>query len=1266
MSGSLSLNGGTGKWIGTTANNSLAVNQHAICGSVFVKLAVDPSTFSRVNVFTTTLGASGAFFIALGSGLGGINGIIQLKGSNATLNYHVPASLLPVNAAIHIGFELLDVGTTRIWINGVTVATGTNLGMTSSSACGIQIGCDALSAFGFLLSDPAFWIGGPLTQADWYGLRNRSLTPLTTSIPAAAWWLCSGTAGQNPAAGPGDPGMADQIGSNHITTMPGTGNLATSAVYSSTVLNYIPPITLTAVHVNRSGHVMQFGFGTNPLNGAVDMAFPQAVNGDASVMVNGSARTVANGGLVGPTWSSVKNWTPFVGYQVVPPIMAGDTVTYTTPDSWVKASQGISGAESGTASNYVGQWEPGLWNYPGFNLPPNQRTLLVGFDGLGTPSHACCSMKNAAHRCTNQSGLNGWLYATTLSADGYPLTISNPWYTQAVFWKTDDNNGIDSKGFPAPTGRWTFVFDEYNPSSPGVFTPICNSSGTWSNLTSTPGTVSGGVEYGKTWTSDLAYNASPPTNFNLSLQVKFTTTDTVGGVISLRNLRIFDPNNAVVSDPGILPNDNYLYMLQSSSPSKFAAAIRIMLGSDGASAAVNAGDYFQTPTSFSYGDPPSLPATGPGNWPQNNPGYILNRSIPIHQVRKYDLAVSPKVYSHSQYHPLRYAPSTGYDLYEFVPANWGMAYDWPYPNQANSTVAIVEFVCADVSGNPIPHNLRHGQYITLPAMTFSVTNANGNGVSSTAGAMAFVWPTSDHTWVSVIGTKNLTAATGMAWFTSSSPVTLDVTATYIGGLAGESPIESFGVLTQNVPGMALWLDWNHSISDAGARAMAQRAHDSTTRGTIIYFVFSNEMMIPNVQFTWINQIFPSMGVANIGAAYIRRSWQIFQILQQVWGSDAGSLRHVAQVFGPDSGTTTRIFSEAQADSIPIDHISIAPYMDMDQSPEFAMAAAQMCSSDPRSIANAASGVVSVTKPVLPAAGFCDYSRYRIRYAWDYNGPRGYQAVHTAAMVGAGYGQGGGSSGFTYPQPTFAYYECAYTQAVPPGVSHSDSTLRGALSHDLSYHPAFYEVIQSFLEECEQTGPAGTIKTWLSCMEALGGFRQFSPQKGYLCTDGHYDGGAVSLWGIYIWQGQRRGPGLSNRFFLSDFGGDGQAHDQTNESPIALAYADWIAGVSPPPPPTSFTVSPLSIPASQPAILTLAGISTTWSGSSTVSVQNSVTGTTTVTAGSWNATTPTSATLAVSAGAGVGTFTVTVDGVVSSSIATTGGAPPPKGRGRWEL
>jgi hypothetical protein len=85
---------------------------------------------------------------------------------------------------------------------------------------------------------------------------------------------------------------------------------------------------------------------------------------------------------------------------------------------------------------------------------------------------------------------------------------------------------------------------------------------------------------------------------------------------------------------------------------------------------------------------------------------------------------------------------------------------------------------------------------------------------------------------------------------------------------------------------------------------------------------------------------------------------------------------------------------------------------------------------------------------------------------------------------------------------------------------------------------------------------------------------------------------------------------------------------------------------------TINVRPSKIPpnVSSPSILlTLIGTATSWTSGSSVSIQNSITGTTTVTAGTFTTTSATLATLVVTTGDGTGTWTIAIDGLVSPPL-----------------
>ena len=88
-------------------------------------------------------------------------------------------------------------------------------------------------------------------------------------------------------------------------------------------------------------------------------------------------------------------------------------------------------------------------------------------------------------------------------------------------------------------------------------------------------------------------------------------------------------------------------------------------------------------------------------------------------------------------------------------------------------------------------------------------------------------------------------------------------------------------------------------------------------------------------------------------------------------------------------------------------------------------------------------------------------------------------------------------------------------------------------------------------------------------------------------------------------------------------------------------------------PITYNSTAISFTAVPSVLLAFTGTGTTWTSGSAVSITN-VTGTLSVTAGTWTRTSNTSATLGVS-GTGTGTFTVTIDDVVSPTVTVVAGS-----------
>ncbi len=275
----------------------------------------------------------------------------------------------------------------------------------------------------------------------------------------------------------------------------------------------------------------------------------------------------------------------------------------------------------------------------------------------------------------------------------------------------------------------------------------------------------------------------------------------------------------------------------------------------------------------------------------------------------------------------------------------------------------------------------------------------------------------------------------------------------------------------------------------------------------------------------------------------------------------------------------------------------------------------------------------------------DVWKYDLKYDKKWNGPTGMLAGHVAARNSSGYN--------VFPIPKMIGYEIAPSQAIPSGVSHTDKNYRAGLSHDIMYYnpsagsTGYYDAIQAALQHWSCPGPLGTEGYETGCIVQLCGPRSFGDSV-YQCSNGP-DNLYVTLWaGKYVWQGQGNGLGTANKFWATTLGGDGLSNDWRNVCPSGKSTDDWIIAQSGNPPAANFYVSPGTIAPNQstPVGLLLNGVNTTWTGGSSVSVTNSLTGTTTVAESSFTAVTPTMATLAVTSGSGLGTWKVTIDGIDS--------------------
>jgi hypothetical protein len=222
------------------------------------------------------------------------------------------------------------------------------------------------------------------------------------------------------------------------------------------------------------------------------------------------------------------------------------------------------------------------------------------------------------------------------------------------------------------------------------------------------------------------------------------------------------------------------------------------------------------------------------------------------------------------------------------------------------------------------------------------------------------------------------------------------------------------------------------------------------------------------------------------------------------------------------------------------------------------------------------------------------------------------------------------------KPKLIGYEGQLQYVAPDGNSQL-----AALNHDAFYHPGIADVWNACIgsmQDGDPTVPGSGLQ--LVCLYGL-------------CSAWGYSGKA--MWSTMIYGGQGIGDGSGNLMTAAQDGGDGLCHDISNVSVEVPAMQAWFAVTNPPsggggggPPPggPGIVVSPSVVGPnhSTPVLLSIAGTGTSFSSSSTVVVTNSITGTTTVTKGTWTASSSTHATLAITTGAGYGTWRLTIDGI----------------------
>ncbi len=390
-------------------------------------------------------------------------------------------------------------------------------------------------------------------------------------------------------------------------------------------------VSIVASQVSRSGGCVILFTGVTPA-----VAFP-GENRAFIHQFNVAPTFRRNGNIIVPWlnfWSDVTN-------RVLPYYVAlfpngsntlifdpSDDITWDAPANWCVTSAGNAPAQTGTCGNYVGDWEPGVFDYNGFDPSTHPKSFVPGFLGSGAYQGVSTASKNVLHA----SG-NPWTGAATSSADGIPLTFGSSGVISSTVW-SNTTNGLDFRGWPVPPGIWTLIGDESAPGAPiGV-----------SFTGNEPSLISGPTITGTTTNKKFEWSiVMGATTFNGSLTLTLTAPGSpphTGKPVTLTNMKLFQggdtPTNTIAPEDDV--NDNYLRMLEIA-PGISVSVCRFL---DGWPSASTARPTDITPAGlFSY---TPLPAVPYAVWTVSEPGRPGNRVIPICGVRRYDLSQTPNVY----------------------------------------------------------------------------------------------------------------------------------------------------------------------------------------------------------------------------------------------------------------------------------------------------------------------------------------------------------------------------------------------------------------------------------------------------------------------------------------------------------------------------------------------------------------------------------------------------------------------------------------------
>lgn len=876
---------------------------------------------------------------------------------------------------------------------------------------------------------------------------------------------------------------------------------------------------------------------------------------------SGASATIA----LRPTWSNQFSRLPHVTYTLLNKVVSSDTVTFDWAVGGITTSGGTTAAAVGSpVANFTGSWEVGVYGYPNFNLPANQKTMPLGV-GINWPTEqnggVYAKTINALHRSatplnnpTNQPG-NGWTQVASKTSDGFPLTCTVAGGIMGFQFESYGYNLVTNPAsFPNVVGTYTFIAHESNPAAPMVVTFTGNGtiSTGWSPLGTGPVSLGGG-EWMWQWTIQYSPGHAG-NNINGIINLK-CAAGSVNNTLSNMSLTFpnFNGSAQIPNRANLVEVDSKTKVQLTNAAGSVPVCFRFAdsnLTFDGESQGIDLTE-FNNPADFAW------------VYPRAN--------YPVTAFRAYDGTVSPNVYINQPL--LGTVPSDNLTVAPFMwtpsalspPVAYtgnGCWLDFSAPS-ANSLWYFGEAVC-------VGHPFKTGQRLTVSGAPSNVPilQAGGNmAVSSTTlnfslfgGAMP-IWVTGPDTFVFLVSGGSLLvggATGGIGNLVGSTPATAN--ASFADKDSGCTPYAVAANLCAQV-GTDGWFPMPAFATDAFITAAAVAIRDNMPVGSKTYPQLDNEQFVSNTgQYYLWRTVSAFSGITagsrNIKAnyAHTQRTYEMDVIFTNVFNAmDAhgntnrgGEIVYMQQSWWASPSTTQDYIAYANTHGLRIDAISIAPYLDIltDQS-----------------ITNAAASVASTNNQSIQFGNphpwtqqdYVDYVRFNTKYRLEFNDPTSSNAVqHRNAInnVSTGYNVPG------FPKPLLITYEGSNQTVVPANVGTTTlGPVRAGLTHDTIYHPDFYYAETAYYASNQRF------------IDMTMRYDYCAPRGG--TSSSSSDLALTQCWPMYTWPQQSAGSGSGNTFWSST----GTANDLVNQSVQAQAFLDWLG--TPTSLPTVISVTPSS-------------------------------------------------------------------------------------------